>query len=153
MLYLEPSIVAPLNAAVEKSTDECCGFLLGTDMERARIVSAILEVENEALDRRRTFRISSRNYLKAETFASCNNLQLLGIYHSHPNAPAIPSEFDRVAAHPYFSYLIFSVINQKVAGMRSWNLTETSQFKEETLAILNFNSNVYGYRNHPYPAA
>jgi proteasome lid subunit RPN8/RPN11 len=152
-LYLQPSIFAPLKFSIEKSSDESCGFLFGTDFEDHRVISTIMEVDNEAFDRRRTFRISSRNYLKAENFATFHNLQLLGIYHSHPNAPAVPSECDRAAAQPYFSYLIFSVMNQKIAGMRSWKLSNNWQFEEEKLIVLNFNSYLYGYRNNPYPAA
>jgi proteasome lid subunit RPN8/RPN11 len=153
MLYLQGSILAPLKRDVENNIEECCGFLFGNDMGEHRIISSIMAAENEALDRRRTFRISSRNYLKAESYAACNNLHLLGIYHSHPNAPAIPSEFDRVAAQPYFSYLIFSVMDRRVVDMRSWNLSNNLQFEEETLAVLSINQHVYGYSNHPYPAA
>jgi proteasome lid subunit RPN8/RPN11 len=153
MVYLQQSILSPLRSAVEQSSDECCGFLFGLDLGEHRIISTILEVENEAFDRRRTFRISPRNYLKAENFAICNNVQLLGIYHSHPNSPAVPSEFDRAYAHPYFSYIIFSVLNKKVADFRSWNLGDNLQFEEESLAVLNINQDLYGYSNHPYPAA
>ncbi len=153
MIYLDQSIVAPLKAAVEKRTDESCGFLFGSDSGTDRIVSTIMEVENDSFDRRRTFRISPRNYLKAENYALCNNLQMLGIFHSHPDSPAIPSEFDRIAAQPYFSYLILSVMNQKLTDMRSWSLRNNSQFEEETLTVLSINQHVYGNRNNPYPAA
>jgi proteasome lid subunit RPN8/RPN11 len=153
MIYLEQSIIAPLKTAVEKSTDESCGFLLGSDLGTHRIISTIMEVDNDSFDRRRSFRISPRNYLKAENYARCNKLQLLGIYHSHPDSPAIPSEYDRVAAQPYFSYLILSVMNQKMADMRSWSLKNNAQFEEETLTVLNINPYVYGNRNNPYPAA
>jgi proteasome lid subunit RPN8/RPN11 len=153
MIYLEQSILKPLKAAVEKTSEESCGFLFGSDMETHRIISTIMEVENDSFDRRRTFRISPRNYMKAENYAACNNLQMLGIFHSHPDSPAIPSEFDRVAAQPYFSYLILSVMNRKMADMRSWSLKNNLQFEEETLTVLNINQHVYGYRNNPYPAA
>lgn len=153
MIYLNQTVITPLRSAVEKTSDECCGFLFGTDSGSHRIVSTIMEVDNEAFDRRRTFRISPRNYLKAENFAACNNLQMLGIYHSHPDSPAVPSEFDRVAAQPYFSYLILSVMNRKMTDMRSWNLGDNAQFIEETLSVLNINYQVYGYSNNPHPAA
>lgn len=153
MIYLDKSIVGPLKVAVEKTTEESCGFLFGSDLGTDRIISTIMEVENDSFDRRRTFLISPRNYLKAENYAICNNLQMLGIFHSHPDSPAIPSEFDRVAAQPYFSYLILSVMNLKMTEMRSWSLKNNSQFEEETLTILNINPHVYGYCNNPYPAA
>lgn len=153
MLYIPQSILTDLKSAVEQSSDECCGFLFGTDVKEHRIISTMMEVENEALDRRRTFRISSKNYLKAENFATCNNVHFVGIYHSHPNSPALPSEFDRVAAQPYFSYVILSVMNKKAEAIRSWNLNSKFQFEEEALTVLNINQYVYGYRNHPNPAA
>jgi proteasome lid subunit RPN8/RPN11 len=153
MIYLHQSILTPLKAAVERNSEECCGFLFGSDLGTHRVISTMMDIDNEAFDRRRTFRISSRNYLKAENFALCNNFQLLGVYHSHPDAPAVPSEFDRVAAQPYFSYLILSVMNRKVTDMRSWNLCNNSQFEEQRLIVLNINQHVYGYRNNPYPAA
>lgn len=153
MIYLDQSIVTPLKAAVEKTAEESCGFLFGSDLDTHRIISTIMEVDNDSFDRRRTFRISPRNYMKAENYAACNNLQMLGIFHSHPDSPAIPSEFDRVAAQPYFSYLILSVMNRKMTDMRSWSLKNNLQFEEETLTVLNINQHVYGYRNNPYPAA
>jgi proteasome lid subunit RPN8/RPN11 len=60
-------------------------------------------------------------------------LALLGIYHSHPNHPAIPSEHDRVAAQPWFSYVIISVLERKIGPVRSWRLNEETQFEEETV--------------------
>jgi proteasome lid subunit RPN8/RPN11 len=153
MVYLYQSILTPLKSSVEQETDECCGFLFGSEIGENRIISMIMQAENDALDRRRTFRISPKNYLAAENFATWNNLQLIGIYHSHPNSPAVPSEFDRIAAQPYFSYVILSVMNKKVEAIRSWNLNSQLQFEEEPLFVLNINKDVYGYRNHPNPAA
>ncbi len=153
MIYLDQSLVKPLRVAVEKTTEESCGFLFGSDLGTDRIISAIMEVENDSFDRRRSFLISPRNYLKAENYAICNNFQLIGIFHSHPDSPAIPSEFDRVAAQPYFSYLILSVMKQKMTDMRSWSLKNNSQFEEETITVLNINQHEYGYSNNPYPAA
>lgn len=153
MLYLQQPIVTPMKSVAERTTNECCGFLFGSEEHGQRVVSSIMAVENTALDKRTTFRISSNDYLKAEDYASYHNLQLVGIYHSHPNHPAIPSEYDRVAAQPYFSYIILSVINKKVEAIRSWKLNGKFQFEEEPLSILNFSQHIYGYRNHPYPAA
>ena len=74
------------------------------------MISKILEVNNaKAGDKKRRFEISGKDYMQAEKFALDNDVLLLGIYHSHPNHPAIPSEHDRVAALPYFSYVILSV--------------------------------------------
>jgi len=60
-----------------------------------------------------------------------SELKLLGVYHSHPNHPAIPSEHDRVAAQPYFSYVIISVNETGIAEIRSWQMNDNLQFEEE----------------------
>lgn len=113
--------------------DECCGFMFGhEDAAGNRTVTQALPINNSAVEnRRRRFVISPKDYLKGEQHATVNDLQLLGIYHSHPNHPAIPSEHDRVAAQPFFSYVIISVQNGNVDHTRSWVLNDNFQFDEE----------------------
>ncbi len=114
--------------------DECCGFLFGEEEDNERIITAIQTVNNaKEADKTRRFEIAPKDYLEAERFADKNGLKLLGVYHSHPNHPAIPSEHDRVAAQPYFSYLIVSVLNNLWAGNRSWRLNDEQQFEEEKI--------------------
>ena len=119
--------------AVGSFPDECCGFFFGSEDARGnRLVTHVLVVNNAKQgDKRRRFEISPKDYLKAEQFAGENDLQLLGVYHSHPNHPAIPSETDRLSAQPYFSYIIVSVYDKQVRDIRSWRLNSNSQFDEE----------------------
>ncbi len=125
--------------AVKTFPDECCGFLFGKE-ENSRTVTKIQVVDNaKEGEKRRRFVISAKDYLKAEQFADENNLQLIGVYHSHPNHPAIPSEHDRVAAQPYFSYIILSVMNNEFDHIRSWRLNEQQQFEEEKILIQQLN--------------
>src|SRR5689334_10029640 len=85
--------------------DECCGFFLGTEEEGQRIVKQVLPVHNSRPgDRRRKFEIAPLDYIRAEEKAETAQLLLLGVYHSHPSHPALPSEHDRLAAQPFFSY-------------------------------------------------
>jgi proteasome lid subunit RPN8/RPN11 len=126
--------------AVRTFPDECCGFLFGKEGSDNRTVVKIQVVDNaKEGDKRRRFVISAKDYLKAEQFADENNLQLIGVYHSHPNHPAIPSEHDRVAAQPYFSYIILSVMNGEFDHIRSWQLNEQQQFEEEKILIQQLN--------------
>lgn len=127
-----------LKDAVQAFPDECCGFLFGQeDIEGNRIISAIQVVNNaKEGDKRRRFVIAPLDYIKAEQYADDHQLTLLGVYHSHPNHPAIPSEHDRVAAQPFFSYIIISVLEGKIGPVRSWRLNEESQFEEETVGNL-----------------
>ena len=120
--------------AVGTFPDECCGFLFGTENDDERIIEEVMVVNNSKEgDKRRRFEITPKDYLKAERYADEKNLLLLGVYHSHPNHPAVPSEHDRVAAQPWFSYVILSVINKVYAGLRSWRLNEENQFEEEKI--------------------
>jgi proteasome lid subunit RPN8/RPN11 len=75
------------------------------------------------------------------------------VYHSHIDFAATPSEYDRVAAHPYFSYVILSVVENSVEAMKSWVLNDDFKFEEETLSIININQQIHGYRNHSNSAA
>jgi proteasome lid subunit RPN8/RPN11 len=124
------------NDAIHAFPDECCGFFFGSeDKTGNRMVTDVLIVNNSKQgDKKRRFEIAASDYLEAERYADENNVQLLGVYHSHPNHPAIPSEHDRVAAQPYFSYLIISVLEKKLGPIRSWRLDEESRFEEEEVS-------------------
>ncbi len=114
---------------------ECCGFLFGVEENNNRSIKLIMRVTNITKeDQRRRFSISSTDYLQAENYADENNLSLLGIYHSHPNYPAVPSETDRLSAQPYFSYVIISILNKKISHVRSWKLNDQNQFDEELIS-------------------
>lgn len=116
--------------------DECCGFFYGNeDGLGNRSVTEILVVNNaKEGDKRKRFEISAKDYMKAEQYALEKGLQLLGVYHSHPDHPAIPSEHDRRAAQPYFSYIIISVLSNRTTHMRSWRLNDNFQFEEEAIS-------------------
>lgn len=119
--------------AIDIFPDECCGFFYGTeDADGDRNITDVLVVHNaKEGDKRKRFEISAKDYLKAEQFAEQNQLQFLGVYHSHPNHPAIPSEHDRLSAQPYFSYIIISVSENEIKDIRCWRLNELFQFEEE----------------------
>jgi len=118
--------------AIASFPDECCGFFFGEQEEEERIVTAVQIVVNaKEGDKRRRFEITAKDYLKAEQFAEENKVQLLGVYHSHPNHPAVPSEHDRAAALPNFSYIIISVNKNGWKDIRSWRLNREHQFEEE----------------------
>lgn len=133
MLKLNQSILDELNRdALRTFPDECCGFLIGRDVDDHRIIDQIIVVDNNKEgDKKRRFEISPLDYLEAEKYADENGLTLLGIYHSHPNHPSVPSEHDRVAAQPFFSYLIISVRQDEIVSHQSWRLNDDFQFVEE----------------------
>ena len=132
-IKINESLLGELIAHLEGTfPNEGCGFFFGKD-EEERVVTSIRPVENSKQgDQRRRFEISALDYIRAERFALENGLVLLGIYHSHPNHPAQPSEHDLRQAVPYFSYLIASIYDGKFKEITSWQLEEEGKkFKEE----------------------
>lgn len=110
---------------------ECCGFMYGTEDNGRRVITHAEPVNNtKEENRERRFEISPLDYMKAEEYADNNGLILLGVYHSHPEHPAIPSEHDLKVAMPYFSYVIVSVKKAKAVDFRSWRLSN-GKFEEE----------------------
>lgn len=136
MIYIEDVALEEMfEDALHGFPFECCGFLFGVEENDSRSISLIMRVTNISKeDQRRRFSISAADYLQAENYADENNLSLLGIYHSHPNYPAVPSETDRLAAQPYFSYVIISILDRKISHVRSWRLNDQNQFEEESIS-------------------
>ncbi len=119
--------------------EEGAGFLLGVDEGQQRRVSQVLTADNMREDdaRRRRYLITPEAYLQAEITADRLGLSLIGVFHSHPDHPNRPSEFDREWAQPFFSYLITGVEAGRVVESRSWRLVEDrSRFEEESIQIL-----------------
>lgn len=135
MLKIEDAAkTAMIAAAIKSFPNECCGFMFGFEDESLRTITTSLEVSNaKEGDQRRRFEISAIDYMQAEKYADENKLLLLGIYHSHPNHPAIPSEHDRIAAQTYFSYVIISVMDCEFSSILSWQLNDLTQFEEEKI--------------------
>ena len=110
--------------------DECCGALLGP---KAGDVTEAYPLDNTFPDgRRRRFLVGPDEYRRAEARAAGTGLQLVGFYHSHPDHPAEPSQFDLDHAWPNMSYLIVSVRQGQPKEARSWRLkADRSAFEEE----------------------
>ena len=115
--------------------DECCGVLIGRALEAGTVVERVLSVGNERQDSRHNrYLISPETVLAAQKEARALGLDVVGYYHSHPDHPARPSDFDREHAWPWVSYLIVSVQKGKVADTRSWRLQEDREsFDEEVI--------------------
>ena len=123
------------NHGEEAFPNECVGFLYGYEIDGKRVINFANPINNSKDgDQRRRFEVSAKDYMKAEQYAIINNTTLLGVYHSHPQHPAIPSEHDLNPALPFFSYIIVSVLDGKSDKLYSWRLMETERkFEEEPL--------------------
>lgn len=119
--------------------NEVCGILLGKDEERRRVIRSVMPIENsfEQDEQYHRFLITPADMFRAERLARHDKLDVLGVYHSHPNAPARPSEYDRDhAAWTAWSYIIASIQDGKVADIKAWKLREDrSAFDEEDVSI------------------
>ena len=140
ILKLSEKTLAQIRAHGENAyPDEGAGFLLGTDTKGDRHVSQIFTTENarEESARHNRYLVTPDDYLKAEITADRLGLSLIGVFHSHPDHPNLPSEFDREWAQPFFSYIITSVVQGKAVESRSWRLVDDrSKFEEEKIDLI-----------------
>ena len=104
---------------------ECCGAMLGTDTGAGRQVRSLFPLVNRRDDSpRNRFSITPEDFRAAERAAAERGLDLIGWYHSHPDHPARPSEFDREHAWPWYSYVIVSVAAGAPEDLTSWVLQD-----------------------------
>jgi proteasome lid subunit RPN8/RPN11 len=113
---------------------ECCGALFGRDASdgKPREIVEVFPLVNRRDDSpQNRFSVSTRDVIAAEREADAHGLSVVGWYHSHPDHPARPSEFDREHAWPWYSYIIVSVEKGVAREMRSWQLQEDRTRYEE----------------------
>ena len=135
MLKISRELVGRMEAHLEKAyPGEGAGFLLGTDGDVKDVL--LLENAREEEARHNRFLITPEDYLKAEMKAAALGVDLIGVFHSHPDCPNVPSEYDREWAQPFFSYIITRVNEGVAVSHRSWKLLEDrSKYDEEEIAI------------------
>ena len=134
----------------EAYPNECCGFLLGREEENGRKV--VFEVapmpnvwqssEHNPYEKRPEDSLANRSmvdpkdFLKVDREAREKGLTILSYYHSHPDHPAVPSEFDRAHAFPFFVYVILAVEKGIPRQLTAWLLSEDwSQFLPEEITV------------------
>jgi len=131
-LSLQPGVAEAIRAhGTETYPNECCGALYGRD----GVVIATYALANTTEEGpRRRFLVRPQDYRDAEKRATELKVDLLGFYHSHPDHPARPSQYDLDHAWPFFSYIIVAVRAGTPEDMTSWRLREDrSAFDEESL--------------------
>ena len=137
MLLINEDILAQIHAHGEEAyPEEGAGFLLGSDDGGQRLVAQIFITENVREDgaRHNRYLVTPKEYLQAEIAAEVMGLSLVGVFHSHPDHPNHPSEFDREWAQPFFSYIITNINEGRAVESRSWRLAEDrSNFEEEKI--------------------
>jgi proteasome lid subunit RPN8/RPN11 len=127
--------------AVETYPHECCGALFGRDrgleveQDRPRSILEVFPLVNRRADSpQNRFSVTARDVIEAEKKAEARGLEVVGWYHSHPDHPARPSEYDREHAWPWYSYIIVSVEKGVAKTMASWRLQEDrAKYAEEQI--------------------
>lgn len=117
--------------------NECCGILYGRDVTAngvtRRVVERLEPVANEfdAAEQYHRFAITPKTLMAAEKAAGDAGQLVLGFYHSHPDHPARPSEYDREHAWPFYSYVIVSIAKGQAVDTTCWVLNEATEAFEK----------------------
>src|SRR4051794_40110693 len=112
--------------------------MIGSDDDSRRVVEELTPVVNEfeAEEKYHRFLITPQQLMKADKEAGARGKVILGFYHSHPDHPAKPSEYDRAQGWPFYSYVIVSILKRKSAAMTCWVLDEVrEQFAEKEISV------------------
>ena len=119
---------------------ECCGLLIGRfDADGTKIVVETYPISNarEESAKRNRFLIEPEELMRGERYAARQKLDVVGFYHSHPESPAVPSQYDLEHAWPTYSYIIVSVMSQKAADLFSWEQQpDRSKFDSEEIKVM-----------------
>jgi proteasome lid subunit RPN8/RPN11 len=138
IIWIRKGALSRIHAYCESAyPDEGAGFLLGADGAE-RVITDLIPSPNarEAGARRDRFLIEAADYLRAEMEAERRHLALVGVFHSHPDHPNRPSDFDREWAQPVFSYLITRVDLGRAIETKSWRLAgDRAGFTEEEIRV------------------
>ena len=123
--------------------EECIGALIGSLELNKFTIEDLLPIENNSSEnRKRRYKVESRDYLSAEKKADSLGKTLIGFYHSHPNHPARPSQTDLDFALPNFVYIIVSIKPEHITQIETIEVGafvldyQRSEFVEKTLDIL-----------------
>ena len=138
MIHIREDIFIEMENHAERDfPHECGGMLIGkfsANTKKSVFETFPMENARETADRHNRILIMPKDVMRAERHARENGFDVVGYYHSHPNAPAVPSQYDLDHALPVWSYLIISVLNGKAVDTRSWEMEDDrSKFIEEKI--------------------
>lgn len=115
---------------------ECCGLLLGRFAEAGKVVKETYPISNarEESAKRNRFLITPEELMRGEKYARDQDLEVVGFYHSHPDCPAVPSQYDLEHAWPTYSYIIVSTTADEAKDLFSWEQEpDRSKFNPEEI--------------------
>ena len=115
---------------------ECCGLLIGRFTAEGKNVTETYPISNarEESAKRNRFLIEPAELMRGERYARERDLEVVGFYHSHPDSPAVPSQYDLEHAWPTYSYIIVSTREDQAGDLFSWEQEpDRSQFNPEEI--------------------
>ena len=131
--------------------EECCGLIIGnlasSESETLKSVVTLAPLDNEwtpgvvepdpaePMTKRRRYWIDPKDMLRVQKQAREQGLDIIGVYHSHPDHVAVPSECDRAQAWPVYAYVIVSVCKGKAVDIQNWALDSNNQFQPESMRV------------------
>jgi proteasome lid subunit RPN8/RPN11 len=118
---------------------ECCGLLLGRYGADEKVVTETYPISNarEESAKRNRFLIEPVELMRGERYARERDLEVVGFYHSHPDSPAVPSQYDLDHAWPTYSYIIVSTRADKATDLFSWEQEpDRSKFNPEEIRVI-----------------
>jgi len=118
---------------------ECCGLLLGRfEQDGRKVVLETYPISNarEEEAKRNRFLIRPEELLEGEKYGRAKGLDVIGFYHSHPDSPAAPSQYDLAHAWPTYTYIIVSVRKNRAEDLLSWEMeADRSRFNSEEITV------------------
>jgi proteasome lid subunit RPN8/RPN11 len=137
VLFIGTSKLCDIEDQVKKNYPlECCGLLLGTHIPEKRVIE-IYPVQNKNTERTHDrYEIDGKEFAIVDKEAARKGLEIIGIYHSHPDHPSVPSAFDTERAWFGYSYIIVAVEKGEKIEIQSWVYDEEKkQFEEEEIHL------------------
>ncbi len=116
--------------------DECCGAMLGRiEGDRKRVFEAVPLENASAGERQRHYELRPEDLIAAEKSARARGLDLIGIFHSHPDCDAYFSETDLRNSCPWFSFVVLSIKSGKFDHANSFlpDVDQTRADREELI--------------------
>ena len=118
---------------------ECCGLLLGRYGADGKVVTETYPISNarEESAKRNRFLIEPVELMRGERYAREHDLEVVGFYHSHPDSPAVPSQYDLEHAWPTYSYIIVKTLPDESTDLFSWEQEpDRSKFNPEEIRVV-----------------
>ncbi|MFV1860047.1 MAG: M67 family metallopeptidase [Anaerolineales bacterium] len=118
--------------------EEGAGLILGSTEGEHRAARRVLPMPNHfnSGERNRRYLLDPQEILQAEELAEQLGLEVIGIFHSHPDHPPAPSQYDLDWAVPWYVYLITRVEQGGASESRAWRMLEDhTRMVEEVLEI------------------